>query len=160
MPEASEQPDQITVFETGPYLQAALICEKVLQERDGVLSIVRVIDRTVVAAQGTGAPEEMPPFGANLTLLITLKSGMARGSIPIRITLEQPSGISKEVGTLTAVMEGEGDRGVNLINSMTMQFTEQGLYWFAIRAGDRLLTKVPFRIIYTRTIGAMAQPGG
>jgi hypothetical protein len=29
----------------GPYLNAALLCEKVLQERDGVLSIIRIIDR-------------------------------------------------------------------------------------------------------------------
>lgn len=31
----------------GPYLKAALLCEKVLQEQDGVVTLVRIIDRFV-----------------------------------------------------------------------------------------------------------------
>lgn len=149
-----EQPDHITVFERGPYLQTALICETVLTEQDGVLSIIRVIDRVIVSATGPDAPATMPPFGANLTLLITLKSGPARGTHPVRITMEQPSGISREVGLTTAMLEGE-DRGANLINRMSIQFVEEGLYWFSIRFDDKLITRVPFRVIYVRSGGPL-----
>jgi len=38
----------------GPHIQIAAICEKALQEADGVLSLVRIIDRFFVTAQGTG----------------------------------------------------------------------------------------------------------
>lgn len=149
-----EPPDHITVFERGPYLQTALICQTVLQERDGVLSIIRVIDRLIVSAAGQDAPEHMPPIAGNVTLLITLKSGPARGSYPIRITLEAPSGISREVGVMTAMLEGE-DRGANLINSMAIQFTEEGLYWFGIYFQNKPITRVPFRVIYARSVGAL-----
>jgi hypothetical protein len=45
------------IMETGAaYINAALICEKVLQERDSVLSVVRIIDRLTV----TVAPDEAP----------------------------------------------------------------------------------------------------
>ncbi len=153
----TEQPDHITVFERGPYLQTALICQTVLQEQDGVLSIIRVIDRLIVSAAGQGAPEQMPPIGTNLTLLITLKSGPARGTHPVRITLESPSGLTREVGVTTVMLEGE-DRGQNIVNNMAIQFTEEGLYWFGIYFRDKMLTRVPFRIIYARSVGPL-QPG-
>jgi hypothetical protein len=44
----------------GPWLQAAVFCEKVLIERDGVVSLVRVIDRIIITASGAAAPEKMP----------------------------------------------------------------------------------------------------
>ncbi len=156
MSEATEQPDSITVFETGPYLQAALICERVLMEQDGVASIIRVVDRVQIAASGPSPPETMPPFSANLTLMIILKSGRARGPQPVRVTIEQPSGTARDAGLMTAFLEGE-DRGVNLMMQMAIQFTEQGLYWFGIYVTDKLMTRIPLRIIYARTIGPVVQ---
>lgn len=153
MPEPTEQPDHITVFEKGPYLQVAAICERVLVEQDGVASIIRMVDRIQFSA--AGAPETMPPFSANLTLMVVLKSGMARGPVPVRISIEAPSGIANDGGLMTAFLEGE-DRGVNLITQMSIQFTEQGLYWFAIYVENKLMTKVPFRLIYARTTGPLA----
>ena len=32
-------------FATGPYLEAAFFCEKVLQEIDGTKSAIRIVDR-------------------------------------------------------------------------------------------------------------------
>ena len=36
----------------GPYLHAAHFCEKLLTEKDGVLSAIRIIDRITVTASG------------------------------------------------------------------------------------------------------------
>ena len=50
----------------GPFLQSALICEKVLQEQDGVLSAIRIIDRIyfVIGPDGqlfgAAAPSRVP----------------------------------------------------------------------------------------------------
>src|SRR5215203_5961123 len=38
---------------TGPYLQMAVICEKVLREEGGPLSLIRVVDRVTQTAEGT-----------------------------------------------------------------------------------------------------------
>ena len=39
----------------GPYVCMALLCEKVLNEQDGVLSVIRVIDRITVSRRARGA---------------------------------------------------------------------------------------------------------
>lgn len=44
----------------GPYVQVAAFCEKVLVEQDGVVTLVRLIDRLTHQAVGPGAPEKMP----------------------------------------------------------------------------------------------------
>jgi len=49
------------ISRTGPYLQAALLCERVMQEKDGVLSVIRIIDRVIHTAMGPETPDTMGP---------------------------------------------------------------------------------------------------
>ena len=46
---------------SGPYLAAAVLCEKVLQEKDGVLSAIRLVDRFIITASGTQPPGRKQP---------------------------------------------------------------------------------------------------
>lgn len=137
---------------TGPYLAAALFCERVLEEKDGVLSIVRIIDRVIQSASGTSAPDRMPPLSYALTALILLKSGQAKGTFQVRVDMESPSGLVKPGPFMTALMEGE-DRGQNLVMRMQMMFEEPGLYWFNVCIEDKVVTRMPFRVVYTRIGG-------
>jgi hypothetical protein len=50
----------------GPHVGIAVLCEKVLQEGDGVLSLIRVVDRIIHSAVGPEAPDEMPPVPIGL----------------------------------------------------------------------------------------------
>jgi len=143
---------------TGPYLAAALFCERVIEEKDGVLSIVRVIDRIIHSASGADTPEVMPPLSYGLTALICLKSGKASGAVQVRVDMESPSGLVKSGPSMTALMEGgEGDRGQNLIMKMQMMFEEPGLYWFNVRVEDKIVTRMPLRVVYMRTGGPSPQ---
>ena len=49
-------------FNRGPYLAVAVFCEKVLVERDGVTSAIRLVDRVNRSAVGPESPEVMEPF--------------------------------------------------------------------------------------------------
>lgn len=134
----------------GPYVTAAVLCERVLTEQDGVLSFVRIVDRVTHAAIGPSVAEVMPPVPVNLTAAILLKSGQARGRYTVKLTLEAPSGLDVgETVELPVLLEGE-DRGVNLLVSLGFQAEQEGLYWFNVRFGehDVLLTRMPLRIIY------------
>lgn len=83
----------------GPFLAVAVLCEKVLEEKDGVLSAIRMVDRIVQTAIGPAAPEEMPPVPVNLTALVCFKSGGGSGPT-------QPASAARgPVGT-----EATGDR--------------------------------------------------
>jgi hypothetical protein len=136
----------------GPYLQLAAFCDRVIEERDGTISLIRVVDRVTNYATAPFAPEKMPPFPYWLTLVLGFKSGKARGSYPVRIEIEEPSGIRRKWTELTVVFEGDDDRGQNLVLRFQMTFHDAGLYWFDIYLENTLMTRVPWRVTYIRTI--------
>lgn len=155
------QPERaILVSETeGPFLSAAVFCEKVLQEKDGVCTLVRMVDRLISQATGVNPPEKMPQLQANLTLFIALKSGFARGSYSVHVRVTNPLGRPSDVATLPVLLEGE-DRGANLIGQMQIQLDEPGLYWFDVLFERRLLTRIPLRVVYQRTSLGGTQSAG
>ena len=76
---------------TGPFIAAAVICENVLNEQDGVLSVIRIIDRLIQQAVGPEPPDDMPPLviAGNLKMLLSLQNqdrreDVMRSSYPSR----------------------------------------------------------------------------
>lgn len=154
----SEDRPQIA-FSDGPYLQTAIICEKVLVEQDGVKSAIRMYDRHTRVVTGLNPPLEMEPYDMELVLLLRFKSGSARGSYPLEIRLQKPSGESSSPGTQTILFEGEDDRGTDVVANMTLRIEFTGLYWFDVYLMDVRVTRIPMRIIYLpQVINQTAQP--
>lgn len=131
----------------GPYLALAVFCENVIEDKHGVLSIIRVIDRTIVTATGSGAPETMPAFPMNATMVLAFKSGFAKGSHRIKIRPVNPDGKPLPEVVVPLHLEGD-DRGQSLVLPFRMVLAQEGLYWFEIFVGDALVTRMPFRVIY------------
>lgn len=136
-------------FERGPYLVTAAFCEQVIEDKSGVLSLIRIVDRMNITVQGPTAPNEMPPATLNWFLVLTMKSGEARGSHPIKIEPELPSGMRLKPVELSAHFEG-GSRGVNLISRLNMRLEMPGIYWFRIYVDEQFLTQIPVEVIYSR----------
>ncbi len=153
---AKTQPEEIrNAFEQGPYVQVAAFCERVLREADGVLSLVRIVDVITHTERRPDAPKEMPEMHYPLTLVLTLKSGRARGRHEITIKPELPSGGSLPPFTFTVQMEGEG-RGVGVVSQIDIPFSMEGLYWFIVYFNEVLLTKIPLEIRYSRMVAGSA----
>lgn len=144
----------------GPYLSAALLCEKVLVEQDGVKSAIRIIDRITRTVAAPTPPQEMEPFEYALTLLLILKAGWARGAFPLQITLIKPSGESPAPFQQTIYFEGEEDRGVDVMVNLRIMLDLAGIYWLEIRLSDQPLTRVPFRVIYLPQVTQTHGSGG
>ena len=138
-------------FERGPYLSVAAFCEQVIDDKSGVLSLIRLVDRIGVHVQGPAAPEEMPPAMLNWQLLLAFKCGETRGSHTIKIEPEEPSGLRLSPMQLSAHFEG-GNRGTNVITKLTMPLKVPGIYWFRIYFDDVFLTQVPVEVIYSRIV--------
>lgn len=137
----------------GPHVQVATFCEKVLQEQDGVLSIIRAVDRIILSAPAAGAPAELPEGGVvPATLVVCLKADDAHGRHPITVRGQQPSGVYLPDQTFDATFERD-ERGVNLVLNMGLPAME-GLYWFDVLVNDALLTRVPLRVMYQRVPGS------
>lgn len=144
-------------FETGPFLTLAVFCEQVIEDKSGVLSLIRIVDRMYVSTFGPMSPEEMPPADLNWFMVLSFKSGEARGSHPIKIEPELPSGLRLSPIILSAHFEG-GNRGHNIISRLNMKLTMPGIYWFRIYVDDELVTQIPVEVIYSRMV--TPQPPG
>lgn len=145
MPELKRTPDEL-----GPYLNAALICEKILREQDGVISTVRIIDRLTHTVPGS---DVMEPFAYRLFLLLVFKSGEALGNYQVSIQPIKPETNEKMPPVVYPVnFESPGDRGVGICADMQILFDVPGLWWFDVYLSGqgqmRRVTRIPFRIIY------------
>ena len=148
-----------TASSGGPYLLVACFCENVVQRADQVLTLVNIVDRVNITAQGSEAPETMPPTPYPLYLVLNLKAGRARGRYEVRITADLPDGSSKVVSSMSANFEGEDDRGVQLVNQMHIMLSQEGLHWFRVEVGGSEITRLPLRVVYNRIVGGVAPQG-
>jgi hypothetical protein len=137
----------------GPYVQLATFCDSVLRGDDGVLSVIRAIDRVILSARAEGAPAELPEGGViTSTLVIALKSDDATGRHPVAIRSQRPSGQYVPEHTYDVTFEG-AERGVNLVIEVAISAIE-GLHWFDVLVNSVVLTRVPLRIMYQRVPAA------
>lgn len=139
----------------GPYIQAACFCEMILEDKTGVLSLLRIIDTLNHSAQVSDLSEPMQPFTFVLKFVLMLKSGEARGRHMIKIVPELPSGELREPVTIPAHLNGE-DSGQNVVADLAFEFTLEGLYWFNVYFDEELITALPIRIRYNPIVAAGA----
>lgn len=133
----------------GPYVAVATLCERVLEEKDGVLSLIRVVDRfNVETFGGATAPAEMlSRLVPQTTLALVLKSGGYRGTMKVTVRVRRPNGeyAAQPKIEAPAVFDG-GEQGVAMILTMPLPVWESGLHWVDVEADGRLLTRVPLRV--------------
>jgi hypothetical protein len=148
---AKAQPER----STGPFLQVAAFCERVLTEQDGPLSLIRVIDQVTQTATGTDVSDQMPPFVLrDLKLVVVLKSGEARGRYAIKVRPEDPSGMQLPMFETPIQLIGATNSGVNVITDVQIAIQHEGVYWFDVffapggGADDWLLTRIPLEVLY------------
>jgi hypothetical protein len=131
-----------------PYVAAALICERVIQEKDDVISVIRVVDRVEIKIQ-TQDPnvklQDVVP-GIQLTGLISIKSGPFKGKGVISLDGESPSGKVKQLAELPVELQGD-DNGQNVVLNIVIASQEDGLHWFNVRFNGSLLSRIPLRLV-------------
>ena len=127
-----------------PLVAVACLCEKILQEKDNVLSAIRMIDTVFVEQVPQNLPEGMKA-GFQMSALISLKSGAVTGEQQIAITLRTPSGEKRSVGEWDVVFNG-GEHGVNFTVSLLMSGSEFGLFWLDVIWRNEVLTSVPIKV--------------
>jgi hypothetical protein len=128
-----------------PYIGAALLCQNVLEDKNGVLSIINITDR--LEYETKGIPQGHRPV-IIIKGLIALRSGPVTGEFPIRIKVLRPNGEPKgEPFIVPPVKLRGGDHGANVILNMQFAIEEEGLHWFDIYFEDELLTRIPLMVV-------------
>jgi uncharacterized protein DUF6941 len=127
-----------------PYVTAALLCEKILQEKDESLTLVRIADRLQYSLEGQGLPEGTKPM-ITMHGLLGIKSGPITGDHTLTLVSEKPSGHRKQVLSLPVKLLGK-DHAQNVILNIGLGIDENGLYWFDVLFDEELLTRIPLMV--------------
>ncbi len=146
----TKQPRKENVFQDGPYLQAALLCQNVMEEKSGVKSVIRIVDR--ITAQVTGGPDApldaLPPYKGSFQMLLKLKTGKRPGKHELRIEMVDPSGAARQTSTQTFKLEEGPNRGMDFTINFQLELDREGIYWFDLYLDEILVTRVPLELIY------------
>lgn len=133
----------------GPYLTAAIFCERVIEEKDKILTLVRIMDAVQITL-APGAPADFPNDKDRIPVLfdslIALKAGKSSGDHTVRIDMISPSGKRSESEKRTLTLPSEENGAANLITHHTISIMQGGLFYFEVFVDDTLATRIPFRI--------------
>jgi hypothetical protein len=130
-----------------PYVAAAVCCERVLQEKDGVLSAIRIVELLTVPELPSNAPPGATLLPYPLTLLVALKSGDFVGESRVSLIVESPDGKRTPFPESWPFVFSGGDQGINILANFALPPDKPGLYWFEVLSNDEVLTKVPFKLV-------------
>ena len=120
-----------------PLIAHAVLCEKVLVETDGVLTLVRVVDQLNVAP---GSPAIV-----RLYLVLGFKSETDAEQLGLKVRMQHPDGHEDPMLGFDLDLAGSGG-GSTLFVRLALSLTERGLYWFNVRLSDLVVARVPLRI--------------
>ncbi len=145
-------------FDTGPFVTLAVFCDQAIEDKEGVLTLIRVVDQVTLRASGEGAPSDLPPGQAiNATLVVGLKAGKAKGRQTVQVTFEHPDGTRDAGPELPVHFTGGDHQGANLIFKASIVLSDAGIYWADVSVNARLVTRTPLEVRYEVTPNIRAQ---
>ena len=132
----------------GPYLNLAVVCEKVLRETDDVLSLIRIVDSVsvtiqVAAASSAGAESRPITPVIPISFVVGLKSGGYVGSVPVKVRIDTPSGSEWPESETPAHFEEGEDRGAVIILPIQFPAQDEGRRQKSPRPSSRRLHRLP-----------------
>lgn len=128
---------------TKPFVAAAVLCEKVLVDEEGVPSLIRVVDTYKI-----DLPKELPAGTgavAKFTAFFAIRSGDVVGKSELSIKLRNPDGKVVNIPQKWPVLLGGNEQGANLKLEFGLPIV-YGLYWLDLYWNGDLLTSAPFRL--------------
>jgi hypothetical protein len=126
-----------------PLVNVATACEKVLIEKDNVVSAIRIVDVFNVVPPPIPLPAEV---GLQMTALIVLRAGDFRGEAEISIAIVTPDGQRQNVPEKWPMLFQEENTGGNLVFNFAMAVRHIGLSWVEVMCDGVLLTKFPIML--------------
>ncbi|MGB9610214.1 MAG: DUF6941 family protein [Bryobacteraceae bacterium] len=132
----------------GPYLAYAVICERVLTETDGVISLIRIIDRFTIR----GPSPSLAPTVLSFWLAILFRRGFPRGVM--KMTLQPTTPSKKALAAMEPPLHFEGDEEHGCHIALPVQFLaqEDGLYGFDVNLEGQLIARIPLRVVCLPTL--------
>jgi hypothetical protein len=134
----------------GPYLLMAVLCERAQQDQYGSFSVMNVLEQLVAGTDSPEAPEKMPTFRFQGSLAIQFASGKAAGNHTLSVIPVEPTGARLDAVSQVIQLKGE-DHRATFVSNVSMDITDEGVYWFEVSLDRRVVTRIPLKIRYERS---------
>jgi len=133
-----------------PFVALACFCENVLQDKDEVVSAIRIVDTYTIPPlpEGVEVPADAVRGLIMLRGLVALKAGDVVGQGTVRLVMQRVNGERAPIGPpdgWPVEMKG-GEHGVNLHLQIPLGVKNFGLLWFDVFWNETLLTRIPLRL--------------
>jgi hypothetical protein len=138
----------------GPFIAAAVFCNSITEDSDGVLSANRIIDE-IQAAVRPDAPADFPskkmPIDLTLFGLISIRRGDASsGKHKLRLVMEQPDGKTSELSKQDVEMPPHPNGAVNVRVKMALKLFSAGTFWIDVILDGKRLTRMVLNLVLLR----------
>lgn len=128
-----------------PLLVAALICERILQEVDGSVSIMRIGE----TLSFTGDPAKVQAVPVRCWAFVSFRAGQETGRYTIVLRVRSDAGTILQTSSPVS-MDLSRERGASLPVEIARTFETAGLYWIDVLVDGDLTVSMPLRITVTR----------
>jgi len=135
----------------GPLITVAAFCERILDEKDSVPSLIRLVDRIILhlppspLKTDTGEPVEP---SIEISFYIRLTTFRVGGTYELLLVMKNPSGKETEVVRHPITLE-QNKSGLNFKAALTLGIKEAGLYWMRIFLDNQFFTQIPLEVLLT-----------
>jgi hypothetical protein len=137
----------------GPYLAGAFFCESVVEDRDGALCPIRIIDQINILLPPDappGFPSEQNRLSVPIMAVLSFRTGDAPGEHTVRVVLESPSGKRNPPFEKSLPFSEMKHGGANLRINLTIAAVRGGLFWADVFLDGKLTTRMPLQITIQR----------
>lgn len=131
-----------------PFVALACACERVLEEKDNVWTVVRVVDIFYIRSseQSQNVPDEVEP-GISFFLAISLRAVDLLGSHRLSLIMRRPDDTEDAVVDGKAVEITESPQNINIKARMVVGTKLPGFYFVDVLWNGEALTTIPFRLL-------------
>jgi len=144
-------PQELSFDVDPPYVAFAVLCDRILEDKDGTLSLIRMVDKITVTPAGDVPPD--PQFVYEIWLGIGFRVPPDyHGKHTLRIRQLDPLGLERNLQPTPIEFQG---KGVNMRAQLVLQLGGPGLYFLEVFIDQRPMTRIPFTVEFTDP-----EPGG
>ena len=127
-----------------PSLKYAFTCERVLIEKDGVLSFIRLIDKLTVSITAEEPPDALPPGIAPMTIAMGWVGGL--GTHEAAFNIVSPGGEEQPSPQTWSFNLDAVHKVHNIVTEVPVKITKHGVYWIEFTINGAVKGRIPFQV--------------
>ena len=146
----TEKPEEDSPQLAGPYVRAALLCDQVIEGKDGTNTIVRMIDRFTPPSYREVEIEPgrfEPRLQIRASLFVSFTGIPASAPKPISFAMRGETAKQVELDLIADFEPSASLDAINVIAQLVLSFDVGGRYWIDVSWDGRALTSIPFELV-------------